>query len=74
LGWHGCEGFNPSALDRIIYADSVMRVDNSFVLNTTTMPPALLQATGLQANDVFLDPTTNYYDHLPLVVDVGFAK
>ncbi len=68
------EGFNPGVLDRIIYADSVLRVDNSFVLNTTTMPPALLQATGLQANDVFLDPITNYYDHLPVVVDVSLAK
>ena len=68
------EGFSPGALDRIIYADSVMRVDNSFVLNTTTMTPGELQAAGLEANDVFLNPRTGYYDHLPLVVDIGFAR
>lgn len=68
------EGFNPGMLDRIIYADSVMRVDNSFVLNTTTMDPGLLQASGLQANDVFLNPVTSYYDHLPVVVDVAITR
>lgn len=64
------EPFNPGALDRIIYTDSVLRVDNAFVLNTTTLTEIELAATGLQANDIMLDPTAGNYDHLPLVVDI----
>lgn len=65
-------GFNPGALDRIIYTDSAMTVTRRFVLNTTTMSSADLTAAGLQANDVVLDPATMNYDHLPLVVDMQF--
>jgi endonuclease/exonuclease/phosphatase family metal-dependent hydrolase len=64
--------FNPGALDRILYTDSVIRVENSFVLNTTIMPEEELAATGLQAGDVVLDPKTGRYDHLPLAVDISF--
>jgi endonuclease/exonuclease/phosphatase family metal-dependent hydrolase len=61
--------FKPGPLDRIIYSDSVLQVANSFVLNTTTLKPDELKATGLEAGDVLLDPANGYYDHLPLVVD-----
>jgi endonuclease/exonuclease/phosphatase family metal-dependent hydrolase len=62
--------FNPGVLDRIVYADSVIRVDNAFVLNTATMTEEELEATGLEAGDVLLDPQTGRYDHLPLAVDI----
>ena len=62
--------YNPGALDRIIYTDSVISVGNSFVLNTTAMTPEELAAAGLEYADVVLNLATGYYDHLPLVVDV----
>ena len=68
--------FETGILDRIIYSDSVLEVENAFVLNTTLMSEGALEASGLQANDVLLNPMTGYYDHLPLVVDfslVGFG-
>ena len=68
--WRDDSGsFNPGALDRVIYTDSVIAVSYSFVLNTTTMTAPELAATGLQANDVVLDPGSGYFDHLPIVVD-----
>ena len=64
--------FNPGVLDHILYSDSVIRVENSFVLNTMTLSPAALAAVGLQAEDVMLEAEVGNYDHLPLVVDVSF--
>jgi endonuclease/exonuclease/phosphatase family metal-dependent hydrolase len=60
---------NPGALDRILYADSVLSVANAFVLNTEAWSDAALASAGLERDDVLLDPATGYYDHLPLVVD-----
>ncbi len=62
--------YNPGALDRVIFTDSTITVDNSFVLNTVAMSPADLAASGLQTYDVVLDTGSGYYDHLPLVVDL----
>lgn len=71
--WRDDSGsFNPGALDRVIYSDSVMSIGKHFVLNTTTMNAADRNAAGLQMNDVVLDPSTGNYDHLPLVVDLLF--
>jgi endonuclease/exonuclease/phosphatase family metal-dependent hydrolase len=64
--------FNPGALDRILYTDSVISVENAFVLNTVIMTEEALEAVGLKAGDVVLDPETGRYDHLPLAVDVSF--
>ena len=64
--------FNPGPLDRILYTDSVIRVENAFVLNTEIMSPEELEAAGLKAGDVLLDPATERYDHLPLAVDISF--
>jgi endonuclease/exonuclease/phosphatase family metal-dependent hydrolase len=64
--------FDPGALDRILYTDSVISVENSFVLNTMIMTPAELEAAGLAAGDVTLDPQVGEYDHLPLAVDIVF--
>lgn len=61
--------FAPSALDRIIYSDSVMSVRHHFVLNTMTLSPDELALLGLQKSDVLYDEDPRYYDHLPLVVD-----
>jgi len=61
--------FEPGLLDRIIYSDSVLGVENAFVLNTMTLSDAALAELGLQLDDVLLDAQSGYYDHLPLVVD-----
>lgn len=61
--------FNPGALDRILFTDSVLQVSNAFVLNTTLLTDEALEALGLQRDDVVLDASTGYYDHLPIVVD-----
>ena len=61
--------FAPSALDRILYTDSVMAVRNRFVLNTMTLSPDDLADLGLQKSDVLYDGDPSYYDHLPLVAD-----
>jgi hypothetical protein len=65
--------YNPGALDRVIYSDSVMSVANSFVLDTTTLSPELLAQFNLEANDVVLDPSVGTYDHLPIIVDFQFS-
>jgi endonuclease/exonuclease/phosphatase family metal-dependent hydrolase len=64
--------FNPGELDRILYTDSVLRVEGAFVLDTTVMTEGELKSAGLEAGDVALDLTTGRYDHLPLVVDISF--
>ena len=66
--------FNPGALDRVLCTDSVLSVDNAFVLNTTALTEEELASAGLQAGDVMLDPGTGRYDHLPLVVDVALRE
>jgi hypothetical protein len=66
--------FAPGILDYVMYTDSVMYVEHSFILNPTTMTNAELAATGLHVTDMlrtkslgsFLD-----FDHLPLIVDFG---
>ena len=63
------EPFAPSALDRIIYTDSVLSVRQRFVLNTMTMSAEELADLGLQESDVLYDGNASYYDHLPLVTD-----
>ncbi len=61
--------FAPGRLDYVTYTDSVVRVGNSFVLNTGLMSTAELTASGLQVWDVTTDAAGEDYDHLPLVVD-----
>ena len=68
------QAFNPGALDRILYTDSVIMIENAFVLNTEIMTAQELATAGLQAGDVMLDPDTGRYDHLPLVVDISFRS
>lgn len=61
--------FEPSALDRILFTDSVMSVCQRFVLNTMTMSTDELASLGLRDSDVMYDQEADYYDHLPLVAD-----
>lgn len=65
--WQGSASFDPSALDRIIFTDSVVTVANSFILNTDTMTAGALAAAGLQAGDTLPE---NSSDHLPVAVDL----
>ena len=66
--------FNPGALDRIIYSDSVLSVENAFVLNTMLLSDEALASLGLRVDDVVLDAQSGYYDHLPIVVDFVIAN
>ncbi len=61
--------YNPGPLDRVIYTDSVLRIANAFVLDTSKMAPEELQNAGLEAGDVALNAATGLFDHLPVVVD-----
>jgi endonuclease/exonuclease/phosphatase family metal-dependent hydrolase len=61
--------FPPGALDRILYTDSVLSVNHSFVLNTTTMTKQELEESGLQRTDVLWEGEPGNYDHMPLVAD-----
>jgi endonuclease/exonuclease/phosphatase family metal-dependent hydrolase len=64
--------FNPGALDRVIYTDSVLEVAHAFVLNTATLTDAELAFTGLDKRDVALDFAKGEFDHLPIIVDFAF--
>ena len=66
--------FPPSALDRIIYTDSVLSVNQRFVLNTTTMSIDELTELGLQKSDVLYRGKAGFYDHLPLVTDFALRS
>jgi endonuclease/exonuclease/phosphatase family metal-dependent hydrolase len=56
--------YYPGVLDWIFYTDSALTLHNHYVLETRTMLPATLGATGLQATDI---PTAS--DHAPRVAD-----
>ena len=61
--------FPPGALDRVLYTDSVMTVQHSFVLDTTTMNEDALIGARLLSSDVLLGGTPGRFDHLPMIVD-----
>ena len=69
-------GFDPGVLDFVLYTDSVLDVNHSYVLNPSTMLDADLQATGLLATDFKLNksPSSTRYDHLPLIVDFAASE
>ncbi len=62
--------YNPGALDRIIYTDSVLLVLNSFTLDTTKLTDEALDKYGLEFGDVLFASELGNYDHLPMVVDI----
>lgn len=66
--------FAPGAFDHIIYSDSVLGIENEFVLDTSQLAPEILAQYGLQAGDVLLDASTGYYDHYPLVADFAILN
>lgn len=66
--------FAPSALDRIIFTDSVMSVSQRFILNTMMMSADELAALGLQKSDVLYSGKAGDYDHLPLVTDFSLRS
>ena len=66
--------FPPSSLDRILFTDSVMSIDQKFVLDTTTMSESVLSALGMQRSDVLYGGNIGTYDHLPLFTDFVVHK
>ena len=63
--------FPPGILDYVIYTDSVISAEYSFVLNPSIMSDAELAATGLIETDMMRTKNVNTgdFDHLPLIVD-----
>ncbi len=63
--------FLPGILDYVLYTDSVISAEHSFILNPSEMSNFELSATGLIATDMMRDKRTflNDFDHLPLIVD-----
>ncbi len=63
--------FLPGILDYIIYTDSVISAEHSFILNPSAMSGADLATTGLFATDIMRTKNINVgdFDHLPLIVD-----
>ncbi len=66
--WRNDRGsFAPGRLDYIVFSDSVLGLARSFVLWTPELPPAFLEASGLEPSD-----TAIASDHLPVVADFYF--
>jgi len=61
--------FDPGALDRVVYTDSVLSVTRSIVLDTTAMSAEDLSSLGLLKSDVLFGGEQGFYDHFPLVLD-----
>ena len=61
--------FDPGALDRVIYTDSVLSVKQSIVLDTTTISAEDLSSLGLLKSDVLFGGEPGFFDHFPLIVD-----
>ena len=66
--------FPPGILDYVMYTDSVISVEHSFVLNPSIMSGVELAATGLLATDMMRSKDVDSFDfvdfdHLPLIVD-----
>ena len=61
--------FDPGALDRVIYTDSVLSVKQSIVLDTTTISDEDLSSLGLLKPDVLFGGEPGFFDHFPLIVD-----
>ena len=65
--------FPPGTLDRIVYSDSAVTVNSSFVLDTTQMADEELRRAGLRATDVMRVPAAGIHDHFPVVADLVFS-
>ena len=64
--------FPPGILDYVMYTDSVISAEYSFILNPSMMSDAELAATGLIATDIMRTKNSFQFvdfDHLPLIVD-----
>ncbi len=63
--------FPPGILDYVMYTDSVISIEYSFILNPSTMSDGELNATGLFETDMMRTKNVNLFDfdHLPLIVD-----
>lgn len=66
--------FPPGALSRILYTDSVLSLNHSFVLNTTIMTSAELNEAGLLETDVLWEGTPGNFDHMPVVADFSIRS
>ncbi len=60
--------FHPGRLDFIVYTDSVLEPGSNYVLFTSAMDPATLDAFGLEAADALIAS-----DHFPVVGDFRYS-
>ena len=67
--WRASYGYPPGKLDFIIYSDSVLEKEKSFVLETETTSTEILNQNGLSALDTYFAS-----DHLPVVADFSIKQ
>ena len=61
--------FGPGKLDYVIWSPDAARLRRNYVLETESLPVALLESLGLEPTD-----TSVASDHLPLVTDFNFKR
>ncbi|MBT3241108.1 MAG: hypothetical protein HON98_09215 [Chloroflexi bacterium] len=61
--------YSSGALDRILYTDSILKVINSAILDTTLLTDEAFDKYGLDFGDVLFASELGNYDHLPIVID-----
>ncbi len=67
--WRADHGsYWPGRLDFVIYTDSVLSVEHSYVLHTVEMSDDVLDSHGLRPDDTYIAS-----DHLPHVADIRLA-
>lgn len=74
FGDGSADQFPPAALDRVLFTDSVLEMLGGFVLDTTSLDPALLSRHGMRSEDVLYRASPPLFDHLPVVVDFAVKR
>jgi endonuclease/exonuclease/phosphatase family metal-dependent hydrolase len=68
-GARAARAFAPGRLDFLSYSDSSLRLERAFVLSTSSLPAAWLEAHGLEADD-----SVHASDHYPIVADLSWIE
>jgi endonuclease/exonuclease/phosphatase family metal-dependent hydrolase len=68
-GARAARAFPPGRLDFLSYSDSSLRLERAFVLSTSSLPAAWLEAHGLEADD-----SVHASDHYPIVADLSWIE
>lgn len=66
--------YEPSILDRVIYTSSVLKIANSYVLNTMQLTKSQLAKLKIKKEDTILNAEIGNYDHFPIIVDFAVIE